>query len=208
MLDNKGFDLWAQGYDESVQVADDDGLYPFAGYKDVMNIIFNEIMAKKPCAVLDIGIGTGVLASRLYDFGNSITGVDFSQKMLEIAKENMPNATMIYHDITFGVPDELKGQKFDFIVMTYSVHHLSDAAKLLLFHDLAKLLNPAGKIIVGDVAFETESSQQVCIDASGDEWDEDEYYIIMSEMAENLEDFDYTYRQISHCAGILSLTPR
>ena len=32
MLDNKGFDLWANGYDESVSVSDEDNTYPFAGY--------------------------------------------------------------------------------------------------------------------------------------------------------------------------------
>ena len=35
MLDNKGFDLWADGYDKSVGMSDEDGTYPFAGYKTV-----------------------------------------------------------------------------------------------------------------------------------------------------------------------------
>lgn len=30
MLDNKGFDLWAEGYDKSVGLSDDDNSYPFA----------------------------------------------------------------------------------------------------------------------------------------------------------------------------------
>jgi hypothetical protein len=35
MLDNKGFDIWADGYDEDVDVSDDNNEYPFAGYKKV-----------------------------------------------------------------------------------------------------------------------------------------------------------------------------
>lgn len=35
MLDNKGFDLWADGYDKTVGVSDEGNTYPFAGYKDV-----------------------------------------------------------------------------------------------------------------------------------------------------------------------------
>jgi len=31
MLDNKGFDLWADGYDKSVGVSDEGNAYPFAG---------------------------------------------------------------------------------------------------------------------------------------------------------------------------------
>ena len=33
MLDNKGFDLWADGYDIDVGITDDNNEYPFAGYK-------------------------------------------------------------------------------------------------------------------------------------------------------------------------------
>ena len=36
MLDNKGFDLWADGYDKTVGVSDEENAYPFAGYKDVL----------------------------------------------------------------------------------------------------------------------------------------------------------------------------
>ncbi len=32
MLDNKGFDLWADGYDKSVGISDEGNEYPFAGY--------------------------------------------------------------------------------------------------------------------------------------------------------------------------------
>ena len=37
MLDNKGFDLWADGYDESVGLSDEENTYPFAGYKDAVS---------------------------------------------------------------------------------------------------------------------------------------------------------------------------
>ncbi len=30
MLSDKGVDLWADGYDKSVGMSDDDGTYPFA----------------------------------------------------------------------------------------------------------------------------------------------------------------------------------
>ena len=31
MLDSRGFDLWADGYDRSVDISDEDNTYPFAG---------------------------------------------------------------------------------------------------------------------------------------------------------------------------------
>ena len=46
MLNNKGFDLWADGYDKTVGVSDDENSYPFAGYKEVLGRIFQTIMEK------------------------------------------------------------------------------------------------------------------------------------------------------------------
>ena len=40
MLDEKGFDLWADGYDRSVGLSDEDGTYPFAGYRAVLGAIY------------------------------------------------------------------------------------------------------------------------------------------------------------------------
>ena len=40
MLNNKGFDLWADGYDKSVGLSDEANTYPFAGYKKVLSLQF------------------------------------------------------------------------------------------------------------------------------------------------------------------------
>lgn len=69
MLDNKGFDLWADGYDKTVGVSDEGNTYPFAGYKDVLGTIFKTIMKKPSAVVLDIGFGTGTLTTKLYGNG-------------------------------------------------------------------------------------------------------------------------------------------
>ena len=36
MLDHKGFDLWADGYDKTVGLSEESNTYPFAGYKNVL----------------------------------------------------------------------------------------------------------------------------------------------------------------------------
>ncbi|WP_246204083.1 hypothetical protein [Pallidibacillus pasinlerensis] len=38
MLGKHGFDLWANYYDQTVQINED----AFAGYKQILNLIFNE----------------------------------------------------------------------------------------------------------------------------------------------------------------------
>ena len=46
MLSNQGFNLWADNYDKTVQISEENNLYPFAGYKKILNVIFNEAMQK------------------------------------------------------------------------------------------------------------------------------------------------------------------
>ena len=59
MLNNKGFDLWADSYDKSDGISDEENTYPFAGYKKFRGFIFQTIMRAGNAAVLDIGFGTG-----------------------------------------------------------------------------------------------------------------------------------------------------
>jgi hypothetical protein len=59
MLDEKGFDLWADEYDKAVGISDEENTYPFASYRDVLNGIYRTIMEKSGEAVLDIGFGSG-----------------------------------------------------------------------------------------------------------------------------------------------------
>ena len=47
MLDKHGFDLWADGYDKSVGLSDEEGTYPFAGYRQILNEIYNRILSRK-----------------------------------------------------------------------------------------------------------------------------------------------------------------
>ena len=44
MLNNIEFDLWADGYDKTVGISDEEITYPFAGYKMVLGFIFQAIM--------------------------------------------------------------------------------------------------------------------------------------------------------------------
>ena len=90
MLDKNGFDLWADGYDKTVGISDEENTYPFAGYKIVLNSIFQTIMKRPNPTVLDIGFGTGTLTTKLYEHGCSVYGLDFSSRMIELASEKMP----------------------------------------------------------------------------------------------------------------------
>ena len=48
MLDNKGFDLWADGYDQTVGVSDEENTYPFAGYREVLGTVYRIVTSPVP----------------------------------------------------------------------------------------------------------------------------------------------------------------
>ena len=113
MLDNKGFDLWADGYDKTVGLSDEENTYPFAGYKDVLGTIYKTIMEKANAVVLDIGFGTGTLTTKLHENGCTIYGQDFSARMIELASEKMPGAHLYQGDFTQGLVEPLQTQNYD-----------------------------------------------------------------------------------------------
>lgn len=207
MLDSTGFDLWANGYDKSVNISDKNNEYPFAGYKDVLNYIYNQVREKDGANVLDIGFGTGILTTQLYNNGHSITGIDFSNNMIDIAKKKMPLATLINCDFTKGLPEEIKNYHFDIIISTYAIHHITDKEKINFIKSLFLLLNKTGKILLGDVSFETRNELEKCKSKYNEYWDNDEFYFIAEEIKKNLNNkYFCEYKKISLCAGILTIT--
>ncbi len=203
MLNHTGFDLWADSYDKSVGLSDETNTYPFAGYKLILNRIYNNVLSHTGKTVLDIGFGTAVLTSKLYANGCTIYGQDFSSRMIELAQDKMPDAKLYEGDFSHGLVEALKQNKYDAIIATYSLHHLTDQQKVPFLNDLLQLLNDGGSIYIGDVAFETRSLLEQCRMQAGDGWDEDEIYFVYDELKEQLPTMQF--EKISDCAGILSL---
>ncbi|MBQ9324214.1 MAG: class I SAM-dependent methyltransferase [Clostridia bacterium] len=203
MLDNQGFDLWADGYDSTVRVSDEENSYPFAGYKEILNRIYQTVMEKPHAAVLDIGFGTGTLTKKLYEHGCTIYGQDFSARMLALACEKMPCAHLFQGDFTQGLAKPLRHRNYDYIIATYSLHHLTDAQKADFLRILRSRLHAHGKILIGDVAFETRAEWKQCRRKAGIKWDDDEIYFVADELKRTFPDLTFT--KVSCCAGILTL---
>lgn len=202
-MNNKEFDIWADGYDKTVGISDEENTYPFAGYKKVLGLIFQSIMGNINPVVLDIGFGTGTLTTKLYEQGCSIYGQDFSSRMIALASEKMPNAHLYQGDFSKGLVEPLRNRRYDYIVATYSLHHLTDAQKIAFLFELRNYLKENGKIIIGDVAFETRKDLEKCKLSVGNAWDDNEIYFVVEELRKDLPHLSFT--QISDCAGVLIL---
>ena len=205
MLDDKGFDLWADGYDIAVGLSDEEQSYPFAGYKGVLAKIYQIVMTKEKAKVLDIGFGTGTLTKKLYEQGCEIWGQDFSSRMIELAGTKMPNTHLFQGDFSQGLAEPILQNSYDFIIATYSLHHLTDDRKIRFIQTMKDLLKEDGVILIGDVAFANRQDLERCREKAGEEWDDEEFYFVFDELQKAFPTLNY--EQISYCAGILSLRP-
>ncbi|MBF1086224.1 class I SAM-dependent methyltransferase [Solobacterium sp.] len=203
MLDNKGFDVWAEEYDTSVKLSNEDNTYPFAGYNEIIYKIYKKVISKSNATVLDMGFGTGTLTQKLYQYGCDIYGQDFSLRMIELASNKMPNANLYQGDFTKGIVEQLKQRLYDFIIATYSIHHLKKDEKVKFLHELLSLLNKNGMILIGDVMFETQKELEKCREELLDKWDNDEFYCVVSDLKKEFPNLQF--ERISFCSGIISL---
>ena len=203
MLDIRGFDLWADGYDKDVGLSVEANLSPFAGYKAVLGRIFSIIMESGGRDVLDIGFGMGTLTARLYENGCRVSGQDFTVRMIALSQAKMPGARLYQGDFSKRLAEELRAGRYDFIVSTYALHHLTFPEKFLLINQLRGLLKPGGALLIGDVAFESAESLEKCRAAAGGEWGDDDIYFAYYEMQRAFPGMEF--EKLSFCAGLLTL---
>ena len=103
MLNDAGFDRWADEYEQTVRDAEAADRYPFAGYSRILKAVCAGIPATERPVILDLGFGTGALTAQLYDRGCEIWGQDFSPRMLELAQGRMPHARLFCGDFAQGL---------------------------------------------------------------------------------------------------------
>ena len=70
--------------------------------------------------------------------------------------------------------------------------------------ELLNLLDEGGKLLVGDVAFETRSELEKCKEEAGSAWDEDEIYFVIDELRKAFPELEF--EQKSYCSGIISIS--
>lgn len=205
MLDNKGFDEWSGDYDESIESSSQG--YPFQGYYNVLSYVHNLVEINKQVKILDLGIGTGLLTAELYKKGGEIYGIDFSNKMIELAKKKIPDGKFYCCDFKDGLPDELEDEKFDYIVSSYAFHHINDKEKISFIEELIGKLNKYGKIIIADISFETKDKMKECIEITGEFWDYDEFYMVVEDIKPKINKLNLSikYNQVSCCAGVFEM---
>lgn len=125
-------------------------------------------------SALDVGCGAGGrIIHKLQDRGFSVTGVDVSEEMINLATLNHPNASFHVQDICTWETDN----RFDFIVAWDSIFHLPLKMHSFVIDKLCNLLTANGTIIYtfGNAIGEHTAT-----------WHEDEFYYSSIGINDNL----------------------
>lgn len=95
--------------------------------------------------ILDVGCGAGTPVAKHLAVDYSVTGVDLSSRMIDMAKTNVPTARFVETDIMAA---EFPTAHFDAIVSFYALFHLPRQEHETLFQNFANWLKSGGLLLV------------------------------------------------------------
>jgi ubiquinone/menaquinone biosynthesis C-methylase UbiE len=95
--------------------------------------------------ILDAGCGAGIPISQRLSEHFQVTGVDFSETQIELAKKNVPNANFLCEDMTkLDYPENT----FDGITSYYAIIHIPREEHESLLTNFHRILKPGGIALV------------------------------------------------------------
>jgi ubiquinone/menaquinone biosynthesis C-methylase UbiE len=105
--------------------------------------LLDEFMERLPenAEVLDAGCGAGIPISHMLSARFHVTGVDFSEAQIDLAKKNVPSAEFFCQDMT---QLDFAENVFDGITSYYAIIHIPRAEHQSLLANFHRMLKPGG----------------------------------------------------------------
>jgi putative AdoMet-dependent methyltransferase len=151
------FEQWADYYDDTVFGHDEE-------YKEVFHhyqLILDEVAKRSKGHVVEFGVGTGNLTSKLLSQGYEVTGIEPSPAMRKIALEKLAEQVQVLDGDFLHFP---VSKTIDTFVSTYAFHHLTDEEKDQAIEKYGNLLSTGGKIVFADTMYESEEAYKRAIE--------------------------------------------
>ncbi len=102
-------------------------------------------------------IGAGIPVARfLVESGFSVVGIDFSEKMIRLARRNVPEATFVRKDMS---QLDFADSSFDGLTAFYSIIHVPREKHSQLLRDFCRILKPDGIMLVTMGSDEWEATE-------------------------------------------------
>ena len=110
-----------------------------------------ELIPTDAMSIAELGAGSGLFSIMLRAaFPEAhLTLIDFSEKMLELAKERLGDDSRVTFTLTDYTIDPLP-RNCDAIVSSLSIHHLEDERKRTLLRSILEALKPGGLFVNAD----------------------------------------------------------
>lgn len=141
----------AQAFDATVEYYDDWMRVALPSYDGVFAAALEQIPIEKKASirVLDLGAGTGLFSWHvLEEYPNAVfTLCDLAPRMLEIARQRFASYPGQFTYLIEDYRQISANHKFDLIISSLSIHHLSHDDKRALFENIHSLLNEGGLFI-------------------------------------------------------------
>jgi demethylmenaquinone methyltransferase/2-methoxy-6-polyprenyl-1,4-benzoquinol methylase len=103
-------------------------------------------LASSPSKALDVATGTGDLAIALRERGADVIGIDFAEKMLEIARKKAPGIEFrTGNALALDFPDN----EFDAATVGFGARNFDDLDRGL--SEMARVVKPGGKVVVLEI---------------------------------------------------------
>lgn len=98
-----------------------------------------------PFDVLEVGAGIGRWAVDFDPLGDRFTGLDISESIVEVARDNFPEASFDHlgDDLIFPYEDET----FDLVFTATVLHHNPTSAKRTLLSEMWRVAKPGGRLM-------------------------------------------------------------
>ena len=127
-------------------------------YRRLVNEIVNQIKADQNSKILDVGVGTGFSATCIFNKHRSkMFGIDISEEMLKKCRKNIQDLkTEFILKKENATNLSFEDNYFDYVVSSFTLHHLEDNKKLLALKEIFRVLKKTGKVILGEVLVDVE----------------------------------------------------
>jgi len=106
-------------------------------------------------SAMDLCCGTGDIAFALARDGAQVSGVDFSEPMLEVARRRSRTSDSGRGKVTFEQGDAMKlrfeGNSFELVTISYGLRNLKSIDDGL--REIARVTRPRGRLMILDFAF-------------------------------------------------------
>ncbi|MBS1774578.1 MAG: class I SAM-dependent methyltransferase [Bacteroidetes bacterium] len=114
-------------------------IYTNTGNKDVLALVTDE-----GNCVLDIGCGSGSVASILKGRGKTVDGITISQTELDEASKVLRKGYI--YNLENGLPKEISDNEYDYVICSHVLEHIAFPEKL--FADIKRVLKKDGHLII------------------------------------------------------------